>query len=303
MLSSTYHFWGVHNLYQAKSAKLNIGEQSKVGLFFFFLFSLFVFHLSFFVFRFSLFDFVIHFQFWSFTFCIRFSFFSFRFSFFWHSKSGPVSYFDIQTEAEYTIFTFKILFSHSNWGRISNFDIQNPILNFKIIPNIVFWHSKSHFDIQTGAEYRILTFKILFWHLNWGHLLILTFKILLTFKLRPNIIFWRSKSYSEIQNQAEYRILTFKILFWHMNWGGISYFDIQIPILTIKLRPNIVFRDSKSYFDIRAETEYRNWHSKSYYGIGNPAEYHTLTFKILFRQSNLAEYQILTLKILFWHSK
>ena len=64
MLSSTYHFWGVHNLYQAKSAKLNIGEQSKVGLFFFFRFSLFVFHLSFslFVFRFSLFDFVIRFS-------------------------------------------------------------------------------------------------------------------------------------------------------------------------------------------------------------------------------------------------
>ena len=61
MLSSTYHFLGVHNLYQAISDKLNIGEQSKVGLFFFFLFSLFVFHLSLFVFRFSLFDFVIRF--------------------------------------------------------------------------------------------------------------------------------------------------------------------------------------------------------------------------------------------------
>ena len=130
MLSSTYHFWGVHNLYQAKSAKLNIGEQSKVGLFFFFSFSLFVFHLSFFVIRFSLF--VIRFRysffhFWSFTFRIRFSFFSFLFHFF-----------DIQNRAQYCILTFKLR------------------------SNILFLHSKSYFDIQTGAEYRILIFKILF---------------------------------------------------------------------------------------------------------------------------------------------
>ena len=85
MLSSTYHFWGVHNLHQAKSAKLNIGDKSKVGLFFFFLFSLFVFHLSFFVIRFLLF--VIRFRYSFFTFGLSpvvsaFRFFSFRFSFF-----------------------------------------------------------------------------------------------------------------------------------------------------------------------------------------------------------------------------
>ena len=51
MLSSTYHFWGVHNLYQANLAKLNLGEQGKVGMFFFFRFSLFAFRFSFFVFR------------------------------------------------------------------------------------------------------------------------------------------------------------------------------------------------------------------------------------------------------------
>ena len=100
-------------MYQAKSAKLNIGEQSKVGLFFFFLFSLFVFHLSFFVIRFSLF--VIQFRYSFFTFGLSpfvsaFRFSLFVFHFFLHSKSGPVSYFDIQTEVEYTIFTFKILF-------------------------------------------------------------------------------------------------------------------------------------------------------------------------------------------------
>ena len=103
-----YYFWGVHNLYQAKSAKLNIGEQSKVGLFVFFRFSLFVFHLSFFVIRFFAFRYSFFtFGFSPFVFIFRFSLFVFHFLTF---KIGRVSYFDIQTEAEYSIFTFKILF-------------------------------------------------------------------------------------------------------------------------------------------------------------------------------------------------
>ena len=70
LLFSTYHFRGVHNLYKAKLAKLSIGEQGKVGLFFFFRFSIFVF-------RFSLFGFVILFSLLIFAF--HFSFFVFRF--------------------------------------------------------------------------------------------------------------------------------------------------------------------------------------------------------------------------------
>ena len=61
------------------------------------------------------------------------------------------------------------------------------------------------FDIQNRAEYRILTFK-----------------------LRPNILFLHSKSYFVIQTGAEYRILIFK-----------SYFEIQnraeYRILTFKI--------------------------------------------------------------------
>ena len=153
---------------------------------------------------------------------------------FWYSKS----YFDIQNWAKYRILIFKILFWHSNWGRLSYFNIQNPILTFKIGPNIVFWHSKPYFDIQTGTEYR----------------------------------FWHSKSYFDIQNQAEYRILTFKILFWHSIWGRISYFDIQNPILTFELRPNIVFWHSKSYFDIRTGPNIVFWYSESYFDIRNRAK-------------------------------
>ena len=98
MLSSTYHILGVQALYQAKSAKLNIGEQSKVGLFFFFsffafCFSFIFFRYSFFAFRYSISLFVFHF--WSFTFRIRFSFFSFHF-------------FDIQNRAQYRILKFKL---------------------------------------------------------------------------------------------------------------------------------------------------------------------------------------------------
>ena len=74
----------------------------------------------------------------------------------------------------------------------------------------------SFFDIKNRAEYGILTFK-----------------------LRPNIVFLHSKYYFDIRIGDEYRILIFKILY--SNLGRISYFDIQNPILTFKLRPNIVF--------------------------------------------------------------
>ena len=56
-----------------------------------------------------------------------FSFFAFRFSFF-----------DIRIRAEYRIFTFEILFRHSNSGQISHFDIQSPILTFEFGPNFAF---------------------------------------------------------------------------------------------------------------------------------------------------------------------
>ena len=50
-----------------------------------------------------------------------------------------------------------------------------------------------------------------------------------------------SKSYFDIQTGTEYRILTFKILFLHSNWDRISYCDIQNPILTIETGTNILF--------------------------------------------------------------
>ena len=204
---------------------------------------------------------------------------------------------------EYRILTFKILFWHSTLDRISYFDIQNPILTFKLRPNIVFWHSKSYFDIRTEAEYLILTFKILFWHSNWDRISyfdiqnpILTFELgpnivfdiqnpILTFEFGRNIAFSHSKSYSDIRTGTEYRILTFKILFWHSNWGRISYFDIHNPILIFKLGPNIVF-----------------WHSKTYFDIPKRAEYRILTFKILFWHSKTGRISYFDIQILFWHS-
>ena len=269
--------------------------------------------------------------------------------------------------------TFKILFWHSNWGRISYFGIQNPILTFELGPNIVFWHSKSFFDVRTvpiivflhsksyfdirnAAIYRILTFKILFWHSNWGCLsyfdirteakyCILTFKILfwhskwgrisyfdiqnpnLTFVI--NLLFWPSKlgriSYhsKSYWNRVEYRILTLKILFCHSKSCWILYFDIQNPILTFKLRPNIAFWHSKSYFDIWAGQNsiltfeqgpnIVFWHSKSYFDIRNRAEYGFWTFQILFWHSNWDQISYFDIRnptltfelgpyMVFWHS-
>ena len=76
------------------------------------------------------------------------------------------------------------------------------------------------------------------------------------------------KTYFDIQNP----------IFWH--WVGKSYFDIHNPILTLDLDRKILFCLSKSYFDIRTESENQNriltfavsrkilfWHSKSCFDI------------------------------------
>ena len=85
-------------------------------------------------------------------------------------------------------------------------------------------------------------------------------------------------SFSDIRTQSENPILIFKILFWHSNWVGKLYFDIQNPILTFELSREILFWNSKSYCDIRTELEnpilvfktlfwHSNWVGKSYFDI------------------------------------
>ena len=244
--------------------------------------------LVWFVFRFSFFDIQLKVKLICFSFfAFRFSLFAFRFSLFvFLFFDIRFSFFDIRIRAEYRILTFEILFWHLKSGQISHFDIQNLILTFELGPNIEFWHSKSYFDIRIRAEYRILTFKMLFWHSNSGW--ISNFDIqnpILTFKFGPNIEFWHSKSYFDIRIRAEYRILTYKILFWHSNLGRISNFDIQNPILTFELGPNIEFWHSKSYFDIRIR-----------------AKYQILTFKILFWHSNSGHISTFDIQNPIWHS-
>ena len=271
-----------------------------------------------------------------------------------HSNSGQLSHFDIQgpilileTETEYRILTLKIQFWHPKLGQISYFNIQYPILTFKLRPNIVIWLTKSYFDIETGAEYRILTFKILllyseakyriltlkilFWQSNWpvkSHFDIqILFDIgteaksriliqnpVLTFEMRPNILFEHSNSYFDIRTEAEYHILIFNIIFWRSNRGRISYIDIQNPILTFDLRPSIVFWHLKSYLTFKTRPNIAFWHLKcgrsSSLDIQNPS----LTFKLkpnmafwhskfYFDHQTEAEYSILTFKILYWHPK
>ena len=53
-------------------------------------------------------------------------------------------------------------------------------------------------------------------------------------------------------------VLFFLFLFFvfrYSNWVGKLYFDIQNPILTFKLSQKILLWNSKSYFDIRTESE------------------------------------------------
>ena len=252
---------------------------------------------------------------------------------FWRSNWGRISYFDIQNP----ILTFvigpnivfwysKSYFDMSNLGRISYFDIQNPILTFEIGQNIdfefkiLFWHSncqisyfdmsKSYFDIRTcrisyfDIQNPILTFELKISYFDIQN-------PILTFELRPNIVFWHSKSYFDIRTWAEYRILTFKILFWHSNWGRISYFDIQNPILTFEIGRKsiliikILFWHSSlgqiSYFDIQNPIltfelgpNIVFWHSKSYFDDLGRISYLDIQNPILtFKLSN----------IVFWHSK
>ena len=108
------------------------------------------------------------------------------------------------------------------------------------------WHSKSYFNIRTKSENPILTFvlrpNILFWHsksyfdiTTEAEYCILTFKILFWTSSRI-ILFWQSKCYLDIRAESGYPILTFKILFWHSHWGRKSYFDIQYIVSTARLQ-------------------------------------------------------------------
>ena len=147
-----------------------------------------------------------------------------------------------------------------------------------------------------------MIFKILFWHSNWVGKCYFDFQNpFLTFELSRKILYSLSKSYLDIRTESGNRILIFKILFWHSNWVGKCYFDIQNPILTFELRRKMLFRHSKSYFDIRAERStailalkilfsHSNWvwksYSKSYFDIRTESGNRILTFTILFWHSN-----------------
>ena len=152
---------------------------------------------------------------------------------------------------------------------------------------MLFWYPKLYFDIRTVSENR-----------NFCH----------------------SKSDFDIRTESENAILTFKILFWHLNWVGKCnlifkflfwhsiwvekwYFDI--------LNPN---------FNIRTESEnailifkilfwHSNWVGTSYFLVQYPIFTFQLNRKIVFWHSisyfdirTESENSILILKILFWHS-
>ena len=153
--------------------------------------------------------------------------------------------------------------------------------------------------------------NIVFWHSN----------CFFDIQTGPYITFWHSKSYLDIHIRAgyhhilifliflfyirtgtDYRIMIFEILFWHSNWGRVLRFYTWYPILTFKLGENIAFCQSKSYFDIRTWAEYRVWHLKSYLAFEfgpNIAFRCSISYFVIWIE---AEYRILTFEVLFWHS-
>ena len=201
-----------------------------------------------------------------------------------HSKEKLVwfSFFDIRTESENRILTFKILFWHSLWVEKFYSDIQKSILIFALSRKILFWHaSKSDFVFLTESENPILTFKILYWHskfLFWHSLWVgkSYFDIqnsTLTFEMSPKILYWNSKYYYCFE--SENPILTFKVLFWHWLWVGKSYLGIQNSTLTFALSPKILFWHSifrfAPIFRFALSRKILFWHSlcvgKSYFDI------------------------------------
>ena len=109
-------------------------------------------------------------------------------------------------------------------------------------------------------------------------------------------------------------ILIFKNLFWHSNWVGKFYFDIQNNILTFELNWKMLFWYSKSILTYEQSRKMLFQYSKFYLDIRTQSENRILIFKILLWHSNLVDKSYfdiqnsiftfeLNRKIVFWHSK
>ena len=144
-----------------------------------------------------------------------------------HSKSC----FAIRIRASYRILTFEILFWNSNWGRISHFDIRNPILGIRI-----------------RTEYRILAFEILFWHSNWSRISNFDIRyLILTFELGPNIEFWHS-AFDKLGFRMS-PIRTCQIGFRMSKCNIRPQFECQNRILNVKMWYSVRIRLSKWDFE------------------------------------------------------
>ena len=99
-----------------------------------------------------------------------------------------------------------------------------------------------------------------------------------------------------------------------MNWVGKSYFDIRNAILTFELSRKMLFDIQNPILTFDLCRKMLFWHSKSYFDIRIESENAILTFEILFWQSNRVgksyfdiQNPILTFElsriIVFWHSK
>ena len=150
-----------------------------------------------------------------------------------------------------------------------------------------------------------MTIEILFWNSNWvGKCYFDIRNPILKCKLSRKTVFCHSKSYFDIRTESENAIWILKILFWHTNWVGKSYFDIQKilfwysnwvgkcnfdiqnPILTFEPSRKIVFWPKNPILTFELSLKMLFWHSKSYFDIRTELESRILTVKILFWHSN-----------------
>ena len=130
--------------------------------------------------------------------------------------------------------------------------VVNPILTLEMRPNILFEHSKSYFDIQNWA----ICTKIYFDILNWSKYCFFTFLILHLGQIL--LLFFLFSTQDQIshfhnQNSGLCRMSLFLIqnFYFDIQIETKCHFYIQNRILSFRIRTNIAFLHSKSYFDMR----------------------------------------------------
>ena len=140
---------------------------------------------------------------------------------------------------------------------------QLSIIMIRILGFIVFTKTMNLWARWSWFDFHFSLFVFRFWFFAFR------FSI---FELSRKIVFWHSKSYFDIRTESEKASLIFKILFCHSNWVGKSYFDIQNPILTFELSRKMLFLIQNPILTFELSRKMLFWYSKSYFDIRTESE-------------------------------